>query len=102
MQSGERKKENGEGKEMYSKYLEFKRKKRDEKKRRQDMIYRVLWIIHVVIWSVVHLEHRIQWTTGEDILSEQPTATSTADNDMLQSNYMIEYVIVMYETPSHS
>lgn len=50
MQTGERKKENGEGKEMYSKYLEFKRKKRDEKKRRQDMIYRVLWIIHVVIW----------------------------------------------------
>lgn len=50
MQSGERKKENGDGKMMYAKYLNFKRHTKDDKKRGRDKVYRVLWVFHAIIW----------------------------------------------------
>ncbi|KAL1823752.1 hypothetical protein ACET3Z_010530 [Daucus carota] len=49
MVSGERKKQNGEAKEVYSKYLSIL-SERDVKKRRQNMLYSVLWIITVSYW----------------------------------------------------
>ncbi|XP_074349751.1 F-box protein At2g27310-like [Apium graveolens] len=45
MQRGKRKKANGEEKEMYVKYMDLKRKKRDELKK-DNMVYRVLWLTH--------------------------------------------------------
>ncbi|KAL8148102.1 F-box protein At3g44326-like [Apium graveolens] len=50
MESGERKKENGDGKRMYVKYLNLKRHTKDDNKTRQDKVYRVLWVLHAIIW----------------------------------------------------
>lgn len=47
MESGQRKKENGDGKNMY---LDFKRKIKDDKKRTQDKVYKLLWVFHAIIW----------------------------------------------------
>lgn len=64
MESGERKKENGEGREMYLEYLEFKRKTRDDKQRRQKMLYRVLWFIHIFlcVFFSIHLVNILCFT----------------------------------------
>lgn len=50
METGTRKKENGDGKEMYRKYKDFKRKTNDDKKRRRDKVYRALGVFHAIIW----------------------------------------------------
>lgn len=50
MESGQRRKENGDGKTMYTNYLDFKRKTKDDKKRRRDKVYRVVGVFHAIIW----------------------------------------------------
>lgn len=50
MQTGQRKKANGEEKEMYVKYMDLKRKKRDDLIKKHNMVYRVLWLTHGMIW----------------------------------------------------
>lgn len=51
LQSGQRKKANGEEKEMYVKYMDLKRKKRDVVKK-DDMVYRVLRLTLGTIWII--------------------------------------------------
>lgn len=50
LETGHRKRENGDAKIMYGKYLDFKRNMRDEKKGRGDKLYRALWVFHAIIW----------------------------------------------------
>ncbi|KAL8148104.1 F-box protein At2g27310-like [Apium graveolens] len=67
MECGERKKENGQGRELYLEHLEFKRKRRDDKQRRQKMLYRIMWFIHIItcVFFSIHLVNFLCFTTRD-------------------------------------